>query len=352
MDPWQVTLDAFPRGGTPSERWHYLWNYAVLAPSGHNTQPWRFGVVGEKMALYADRQRSLAVVDPQDRALIISCGAALFNLRVALAAFGYGGTVTTFPDADQPDLLAWLEFGETCSPDERAQELCQAIVTRRTDRRPYQGSSPLTEGGSGAKTLTGEQLQALERVAQGEGVDLQWLDSPERRWLMVEWVGEGDRIQMANPQFRQELSHWIKPSTNKDHDGIPSYAQGIPPALDFVTPLVAQLIRWVDLGDSQAQKDQTLVANAPHLALLVTEADDPDAWLATGQALSAVLLEAELWGVRASFFNQPLEVQSLREQVTQQFCSSAFPQLLFRLGYPLGAPLPPTPRHSPPESGL
>ncbi len=58
-----------------------LLKYAVLAPSGHNTQPWLFRPT-EKDDLYliADRTRALPVVDPHDRELIISCGAALDHL--------------------------------------------------------------------------------------------------------------------------------------------------------------------------------------------------------------------------------------------------------------------------------
>ena len=54
-----------------------LVEYAALAPSGHNTQPWRFRLRGGGAELLADRTRALPVVDPDDRELVISCGAAL-----------------------------------------------------------------------------------------------------------------------------------------------------------------------------------------------------------------------------------------------------------------------------------
>jgi nitroreductase len=60
----------------------------VLAPSNHNTQPWHFNVDGDCLTLCADRTRALPVVDPSDLELIVSCGAALFNLRVALRRCG------------------------------------------------------------------------------------------------------------------------------------------------------------------------------------------------------------------------------------------------------------------------
>ncbi|WP_243663734.1 nitroreductase family protein [Rhodothermus marinus] len=88
-DPWQVAEHDFPRYATPEAQLRFLLNYAVLAPSVHNTQPWRFRVVGSEVELYADRTRALAVADPEDRQLIMSCGAALFHLQVAMRHFGY-----------------------------------------------------------------------------------------------------------------------------------------------------------------------------------------------------------------------------------------------------------------------
>src|SRR3712207_6590073 len=83
-DPWNVSEEDFSESGQAEEKLRYLLNYAVLAPSGHNTQPWLFNVSGRAVELHADRTRGLPVVDPEDRALVISCGAALFFLRVAI----------------------------------------------------------------------------------------------------------------------------------------------------------------------------------------------------------------------------------------------------------------------------
>ena len=75
--------DAWPRD-LPEEMVAELVAAATLAPSMHNTQPWRFRFdpAGETISLYADPARMLPVADPDGRSLHISCGAALFNLRL------------------------------------------------------------------------------------------------------------------------------------------------------------------------------------------------------------------------------------------------------------------------------
>src|SRR5258706_15552931 len=79
---------------------------AARAPSLHNTQPWRFRLTPDTIELFADPARALGVVDPDGVELRIACGAALFNLRLALAGLGVRPIVTVLPDPTAPDLLA------------------------------------------------------------------------------------------------------------------------------------------------------------------------------------------------------------------------------------------------------
>src|SRR2546430_2406291 len=67
----------------------YVVTAAVWAPSVHNSQPWRFGACGQEISLHADAGRQLMVADPHGREMMISCGAALFNARLALRSLGY-----------------------------------------------------------------------------------------------------------------------------------------------------------------------------------------------------------------------------------------------------------------------
>src|SRR5690606_33728187 len=114
-NPWHVSEAGFPRQGSSLEQLRYLLNYAVVAPSGHNTQPWLFRSIGDGVELFADRTRALPIVDPEDRELTISCGAALCQLRLAIAHFGFADVVELFPDAAQDCLLARVALGDARS---------------------------------------------------------------------------------------------------------------------------------------------------------------------------------------------------------------------------------------------
>ena len=135
---WDIDEADFPRKGPPETRAWFALRYATLAPSSHNSQPWRFMVDGDTISLLADRTRSLPVVDPYDRELLISCGAALLNLRAALAHFGHGFAINLFPTELEPDLLARVR--ETLQTDPYPQLLIRvgrSEFAAHTPRRPF-----------------------------------------------------------------------------------------------------------------------------------------------------------------------------------------------------------------------
>ena len=86
---------------------------AARAPSIHNTQPWRFRWQDGQFELRADTQRGLEGADPEGRELVLSCGAALFNLRLALRKLGYSADVTVLPSLADPRMLARVTVTES-----------------------------------------------------------------------------------------------------------------------------------------------------------------------------------------------------------------------------------------------
>ena len=329
-NPWDVTEDQFPATGSAAEQLGFLVHYAVLAASGHNTQPWLFGVSGNSLELFADRTRALPVVDPVDRALVISCGAALFHLRIALRHFGYAGTIETFPDPKQPDLLARVSFGQKRPPENEEQLLFASIRKRRTNRMAFE-----------TREVPHTLLSSLDADARQEGALLFIIEGDESRNALADLIAEGDRTQAGDPRFRRELAAWLHPNRSRSRDGMPGYAFGFGDLFSYLGPLV---IRTFDWGQGKAAKDRQLAAGSPVLVILATVEDSPPNWLAAGQALARVLLHARAENVWASFLNQPIEVATLRPKVKSLIQEAGVPQLVLRMGY--GQEIKPTPRRS------
>jgi len=329
LSAWQVEESGFPSNGTIEDKLRFAVNYAILAPSSHNTQPWRFLIQHDTLQVCADRSRALPVTDPFDRELLISCGAALFNLRAALARFGCAYDITAFPYPSEPDVLAQLRVHPQGHLDSAIAALLPAITRRVTDRHPY----PM-------KSIAPGMQAAWRAGAADEGVALSFVDAEQTRIEIAELITEVDRVQFQDAGFRRELASWIHPA--RASDGMPAYAQGVHALLDFATPIVSLAIRTFDVGGGVAASHRRLAQGSPLLACFSTTMDDAPAWLATGQALQRVLLIATDAGYAASYLNQLIEVPQYRSRLQQLTACETYPQILLRIGR--GGTPPHTPR--------
>src|SRR5947209_1742414 len=140
-NPRTVSEADFPMRGTPAEQLRFLLNYAVLAPSEYNAQPWLFRVLDKKVELYIDRSRRLPTVDPDDRETMISCSAACLNLRMALRHFGFEEEVEVVLDENILNLVACIWMMGKREATQEEHQLFYAIRHRRTNRQGFEDRS-------------------------------------------------------------------------------------------------------------------------------------------------------------------------------------------------------------------
>lgn len=304
---------------TDAEFLRFIVNYAVLAPSGHNTQPWLFRVNDTELQLLADRTRALPVVDPHDRALTISCGAALDHLLVTARRFERTLAIDELPSAN-PDHLATVRCGDEVAPSPEDLALFKAISNRRTTRTHFD-----------ARNLPVTLLDACCALTEENGTKLTIIHDKARRTQIADLVAEGDRTQFSNADFRRELAAWVHSRRGATRDGMSGESFGMP---DLLSPVGALVIRTFDLGNGVAAGDRKkIIEGSSVLAVFSTEGDNTADWIATGRALSRVLLELTAAGATASFLNQPIEVEALRPQLGTLTGITGMPQLLLRFGY-------------------
>ncbi len=285
---------------------------AVLAPSPHNSQPWIFRVRGRCIGVIADRTRALPANDPDDRELTLSCGCALFNLRVAAAHAGLGTQVHGASGACDPDCLARLEILPDAAPDATLAALHDAMAERRTYRKTFS-----------ARPVAAAVLDALVAAAASERAWLHVLQGDSQRRLAAELIAEGDDAQWADPAWRRELAAWMHPRRRGDGLVLP----------DLAVPLAQAVVRTFDIGHGVAARDVQLADASPVLAVLGTRGDDLASRVDAGQALQRTLLTACRHGLQASFLNQPIEVTPLRMRLLQAIGQTGYPQMLLRLGH-------------------
>lgn len=291
---------------------------AVLAPSSHNSQPWRFRLSADGVDLFADRLRALPVVDPEGRELTISCGAALFNLRMALRQAGFVTEVSLLPGVGGGDHLARVLCVGRAEPTAHEVALFAAIRKRHTHRAAFAKRNVETK-------LVGRLVDA----AGTEGATLRVLDAWQQN-SVAGWIAEGDRLQGANPEFRRELAAWVHAKDEKNGVGMSAAQLGVHGLGARLMPAFLREFNW---GRVQGRRDYQLAMSAPVLAVLVSKGDAARDWLETGCALERMLLDATTVGLAASFFNQAVEVPELRDKVRELLGGEGYPQMIVRLGY-------------------
>ncbi len=311
-----MTLQVTEVGRLNSDQVNSVLRSAMLAPSTDNTQPWLFRCTGTGIELRADPRRILPVRDPDQRELVISCGAALFTLRTAIHALGIHPATTLMPSRADPGLLAIVRPLSERSPDPRIARLARAIPRRRTNRRPF-----LTT------TIPESTLGRLRHATELENTWMPSLDAAQCR-LLRELAIRARKDQLATPGYVEERRRWTELS-NDARDGVPSYAsEGTPPDDDW-------LLGEFSGCDKGSRPD-------PLVVVIGSFADRRIDRLQAGQALQRVLLTITSKGLDASFISAPVEVPSARAELRHLLGCGVWPQVLLRVGY--GSPLPWTPR--------
>jgi hypothetical protein len=326
-DLWQRPYAGFPISGTLEEQIRFLIGYATLAPSGHNTQPWLFATGPDWVDVLADRTRALPVVDPRDRELAISCGAAIGTFEAAARYFSFRTTVESSPDPEFPDHLARIVAAVGSQPDENEIALFDAIQKRRTNRNAYF-----------MENLPNDLITTCREIAENVGTSVDFFEDRATVEAIAGLVADGDRLQFDDPSFRRELASWVHSTRLGSRDGMSAAGFGMP---DIFSPAARFAIRTFDLGGSVAASHEKMIkAGSPALALLSSGSDTVDDWLRAGRALAGILLKLTSRGYTASYLNQPVEVAALRPKLAKASGDLGYPQILLRVGRATDNPVP------------
>jgi len=284
---------------------------ACHAPSLHNSQPWHWVAESGRLHLFLEREWLVQATDRSGREMILSCGAVLDHLRVAMAAAGWDAAVDRFPDPNEADYLAVLDFSPLASVSDAHRQRAGAILRRRTDRLPF------------AAPTRWESFERQLRSRADNAVMLGVVPEDAREQL-AEASRLTEAIRHNDPSYQSELRWWTSPF-DLDH--------GVPPS----SRLSASEASRVDVARAfpttgYGERRPTIGVDHSKILVLSTRDDTRSEVLRCGEMLSAVLLDCTIAGMATCTLTHMTEVTPARELIQRLSGQPGLPQLLIRVG--------------------
>ena len=291
-----------------------LVRFATLAPNSHNTQAWTFSGDDTQITIAPDPARETPAVDPDRHHTFVSLGAATETLVIAASAYGLTASPVFDPAAGR--IIVTLTPGATASP------LLAAVPQRQSNRSTYDGSQ-----------LSAAYREALSQAAAGSATKLHLVEDAPRKAALRDLVLAGNVAQMDDPAFVAELRHWLRFSEKAavtSGDGLFAACGGNPSMPQWLGEMIFPL---VFRKATETAKYTKQIDSSAALAVLVSAADVPMAWVETGRVLARLTLQATALGFAHAHVNQAMEVPAQRAAVARTMgLSAGRPSILLRLG--------------------
>ena len=330
VTPWKIDAQDFPKNGSSKEKLMFLLRYAILAPSSHNSQPWKFEIQENAIRVFADDDRWLRVADPDKRELFISLGCALENLLIAAEHFGYQHQVADFPEGDNGPAAVITLNPNAEAEKSRDPDLFDQILQRYTNHQQYEDEPIPDEDMAHIYGCVFEEGFWL--FATNEGPYPLYSEA-ELRQRIDDLITRADAIQLTDDAYKRELAEWIGRG-----------AFGSP----WLMAKIGQLaVTYLNISKGQTKKDSEMLLSAPALVALVSRSDDRNSQVRAGQIFERIALTASKRKIAIHPMSQILEVPEIKSElrdlldVPQVKADIAglsdedpiFPMHTFRMGY-------------------
>ena len=297
---------------------------ACRAPSVHNSQPWRFVAERSGLHLFIDTDR-LVATDHSGRTALLSCGAVLDHLRVAMAAAGWVTHVDRYPDPADHTHVVKVTFSPLDTVTDVQRRRADAILARRTDRLPF------------AAPRDWDALLLMLRDAIDETVAV--LDVvDDGRAELAEAAQLSEALRLYDSEYHLELDWWTGPAAISD--GIPRSALVSAAESDRV-----DIGRVFPVTVGHEERRMSVPEDMSKVLVVSARDDSRLSVLGCGELLSQLLLEATMAGLGTCTLTHVTELDASRH-IIGTLVGREFPQLLIRVGQTpaLDTCPPPTPR--------
>lgn len=317
--PWQIKLADFLKLPSGQAQLEFLIKFAVLAPSSHNSQPWKFQVSDRSIWVFANLERRLKDSDRNNRQMFLSLGCAITNILIAGDYLGLAGQVFLEPNSGDSTCAARLDFSLGEKKDKETNHLIFSIPRRVNNRHPYETQAPDTKTIASIKDLITADL------------NIKFISDKATKNKLAEIAVEAGIHAMTKRPFRMELARYLKSNLTGSPLGMPAFGMNIPTPASFFVPWAVRLANVNRLNKYSELK--LLTKETPMLGIINTERDTPSAWLTAGQIYQKISLISCQNRLATAVWAAPVQISNYYQEIQKVLNTKFRPQFFFRIGY-------------------
>ncbi len=290
-----------------------------LAPSAHNSQPWKVKLNGEKIEIFADASKHLKISDPLKRQLYLSLGCLAATVVSVCDAIGIAYDLNW--SYDKSNSLACSIGLTTSSGVTLDKNLLNALHSRVTNRLSYKNTAIDPTIINDMKALLSEDGVVLKVITNSKN-----LDHVKKSLL------QAMELAFSNKGFRQELAAWIRPSSKKYGDGMPGFTLNIPKPVSFLIP---SLLKKINLTKVMMIENNKIVNETPSFAIISVKNDEPLDWLKAGFEAQRLFLFLTSKEIAFHVLNAAVENNEVKDGLRKRLSLSDHPVMIWRMGHPI-----------------
>jgi len=267
-------------------------NAAIWAPSGDNSQPWRFRVTGNQIYIFNRPDLDIPFFNYRQRGSFVAHGGLIENLLIASSALGYAAVLTLFPEGDESDLVATVEL-EAAAP--KPEPLYPFITKRATNRRPYL-----------PRILTDAQKQEILKTAEEVGMgEVRLVEDDARKQALGGAFSANERVVLETPELRRIFFYhavWTEIEERRRRTGLYVKTLELSPPQQIVFrlyryPFFAKIFNAIGLSKFIARDNAKLYARASALGAVIVPGISGKDFIFAGRLMQRIWLKATSMGL-------------------------------------------------------
>lgn len=318
---WEINLTKNTLESVVGERVREALRFGVLAPSTHNSQPWKIRMFNENEIYISIRSDSiLPAADPSTKDIYISLGCFVENVCLAAKRLGLNTKLETnfSDDISQSQIkMIFSNSGQLIEPFESS--LFEAI-TKRVNARVFFDRT---------KVIQQDVISKLQELSSKEVTTHAFTAAQEIDYFAKK-TGEAVKVAQSKKMFRDEFSKIVKNNYTSSYTGMPAFSFGMP---DFVSLFIPFVFKHFDISSLMERVNRAAMMASSAIVVITTSNPIKENWFESGRQLERQLLYLTSKGIGSSIHVAMAEVSSYVDELKRHLSTQDMPLMIYRIGY-------------------